>query len=81
VVLVEHFVEEFVKLIAEYPDEIRVTKVKEAGFDEIIIMANKIDAGKIIGKEGKMINALKTVVGGCKAKDNITLKISVKTND
>jgi len=79
--LVEHFVEQFVKLIAEYPDEISVSKVKENGFDEILIIANKVDAGKIIGKEGKMINALKTVVGGCKAKDNITLKISVKTNE
>lgn len=79
--MVEHFVEEFVKLIAEYPDEIRVSKVKEDAYDEIVIIANKIDAGKIIGKEGKMINAIKTVVGGCKAKDNITLKISVKTNE
>lgn len=79
--MVEHFVEQFVKLIAEYPDEISVSKVKENGFDEILIIANKVDAGKIIGKEGKMINALKTVVGGCKAKDNITLKISVKTNE
>lgn len=79
--MVEHFVEHFVKLIAEYPDEIIVKKISENDYDEILITANKIDAGKIIGKEGKMINALKTVIGGCKAKDNVTLKISVKTNE
>jgi len=80
--LVEEFVDRFVRLIAEYPDEIRVMKsLENADFDEIIIYANKVDAGKIIGKEGKMINALKTVIGGCKAKDNITLKISVRTNE
>ena len=79
--MVEKFVEQFVRLIAEYPDEIKVSKTNENDFDEILISANKIDAGKIIGKEGKMINALKTVIGGCKAKDNITLKISVRTNE
>ena len=79
--MVENFVEQFVKLISEHPNEIKVSKVHEGEFDEILIIANKVDAGKIIGKEGKMINALKTVIGGCKAKDNITLKISVKTNE
>lgn len=79
--MIENFVEQFIKLISEYPDEIKVTRVNDHQFDEIIIIANKVDAGKIIGKEGKMINALKTVIGGCKAKDNITLKISVRTNE
>lgn len=79
--MVEQFVERFAALLSSYPEEIRVEKVAiKEGLCEIIIYANQIDAGKIIGKEGKMINALKTVISGCKAKDNISYKISVKPN-
>ncbi len=79
--MVEKFVEQFAALLSSYPEEIRVEKVAlEDGLCEIIIYANQTDAGKIIGKEGKMINALKTVISGCKAKDNISYKISVKPN-
>ena len=79
--MVEQFVERFAALLSSHPEEIRVEKVTiEDGLCEIIIYANQIDAGKIIGKEGKMINALKTVISGCKAKDNISYKISVKPN-
>ena len=79
--MVEKFVEQFAALLSTYPDEIRVKKMPlEDGLCEIIIYANQTDAGKIIGKEGKMINALKTVISGCKAKDNISYKISVKPN-
>lgn len=79
--MVEQFVERFAALLSSYPEEIKVEKVAiEEGLCEIIIYANQIDAGKIIGKEGKMINALKTVISGCKAKDNISYKISVKPN-
>lgn len=77
--MVEKFVGQFAALLSSYPEEIRVEKVAlDDGLCEIIIYANQADAGKIIGKEGKMINALKTVISGCKAKDNISYKISVK---
>lgn len=79
--MVEKFVERFAALLSSHPEEIRVEKTTlEEGLCEIIIYANQTDAGKIIGKEGKMINALKTVISGCKAKDNISYKISVKPN-
>ncbi len=47
-------------------------------FDEIIIYASKSDTGRLIGKDGKMINAIKTVIIGCKAKDPTSYRITVK---
>ncbi|MCF6201685.1 MAG: KH domain-containing protein [Hydrogenimonas sp.] len=77
--MVENFVRDFARLIASRPDEIVVER-KNLGenFDEIIIYAHKDDAGKLIGKEGRMINALKTVIGGCKAKDGISYRVNVQ---
>ncbi|NPA55935.1 MAG: KH domain-containing protein [Epsilonproteobacteria bacterium] len=76
------FVEKYAKLLAFYPNEVSV-KVgeKKDDFIEILIYANKIDAGRIIGKNGSMIKAIKTVLSGCKAKENISYKISVHTNE
>ncbi|MRI84126.1 MAG: KH domain-containing protein [Nitratiruptor sp.] len=76
--MVQKFVERFARLLASHPEDIAVEyrQVGE-GYAEIIIYANKADAGKIIGKEGKMIGAIKTLIGGCKAKDGIGYKVSV----
>jgi len=46
-------------------------------FFEITIIANSNDIGKLIGKNGNMINAMKTILNGCKAKDGISYKIQV----
>ena len=45
---------------------------------DITIIANKSDIGKLIGREGKMIGALKTVISGCKAKNNLTYRIKIE---
>ncbi len=77
--MVENFVRDFAKLIASRPEDIVVKRINIAeNFDEIIIYAHKEDAGKLIGKEGRMINALKTVIGGCKAKDGTSYRVNVQ---
>jgi predicted RNA-binding protein YlqC (UPF0109 family) len=45
---------------------------------EIVLYANQADVGKLIGKEGKMIGAIKTVISGCKAKDGVSYRINVE---
>ncbi len=78
--MVETFVRDFARLIVTHPEAIVVErKSLGEGFDEIVIYAHKEDAGKLIGKEGRMINALKTVIGGCKAKDGISYRVNVQT--
>ncbi|WP_107691130.1 KH domain-containing protein [Campylobacter concisus] len=77
--MVKNFLYEYAKLIADFPDKVSVDR-QELGenFVEIIINADKIDTGKLIGKDGKMINAIKTVIIGCKAKDNTSYRVTVK---
>ena len=76
--MIADFVAQFAKLIASNPDDIRV-EVKECDkIIEIILFANQSDIGKLIGKEGKMIGAIKTVISGCKAKDGVSYRINVE---
>ena len=76
--MISEFVAQFAKLIASYPDDVRV-EVKEGDeVTEILLFANQADIGKLIGKEGKMIGAIKTVISGCKAKDGVSYRINVE---
>lgn len=76
--MVTDFIKSYIDLIAEYPEFIQIEKndINET-FSEILIKAHSEDVGKLIGKNGNMINALKTMINGCKAKDNVSYKIQV----
>ena len=80
--MVEKFLEEFAKLVVDRPELVRVERKNiDDIFCEVIITADKVDTGKLIGKDGKMINSLKTLISGCKAKDGKSYKITVKADD
>lgn len=79
--MITNFIENYAKLIVSFPEDISVTKnVIDDTFAEIVIHANSADIGKLIGKNGNMINAIKTMANGCKAKDGISYKIQVVSN-
>lgn len=76
--MIADFVAQFAKLIASYPDDVRVEVQNGDEITEIVLYANQADIGKLIGKEGKMIGAIKTVISGCKAKDGLSYRINVE---
>jgi len=76
--MVTDFVSTYAKMIVNYPEDIEVSSIKlDDTFFEITIIANNNDIGKLIGKNGNMINAIKTILNGCKAKDGNSYKIQV----
>ena len=78
--MVTDFVSEYSKLLVGYPEDISVSvKNLEENYDEITIVANSEDVGKLIGKEGRMINSIKTVISGCKAKGGKSYRVNVKS--
>ena len=76
--MITNFIENYAKLIVSVPEDVTVTKKSiDETFAEITVEANSSDIGKLIGKNGNMINALKTMANGCKAKDGVSYKIQV----
>jgi len=76
------FVEKYIKLLAFHPEDVVVkTGTTSDNFIEIVVYANKVDTGRIIGKNGNIIKAIKTLISGCKAKDKTNYKISVLVNE
>ncbi len=80
--MIDQFFYEFARLLVDNPESVKVERKDiDDTFCEITIFANKGDTGKLIGKDGKMINSLKTIIAGCKAKDGKSYRVSVKAND
>lgn len=80
--MADKFILEFAKLIADKPEEVTVFREDvDEGFSEITVRANKGDTGKLIGKDGKMINSLKSIISGCKAKEGRAYRVTIKSND
>ena len=74
------FVATYAKLLVKNPDAIKVEILEiDEGFDEITVYAQSEDVGKLIGREGRMINSIKTVISGCKAKGGKSYRVNVKS--
>jgi predicted RNA-binding protein YlqC (UPF0109 family) len=76
--MVVDFVVEYAKLLSFEPEKIKSEIVHHDDFDEIVIYAKKADVGRIIGKSGTMVKAIKMVISGCRAKEDKNYKITVK---
>jgi predicted RNA-binding protein YlqC (UPF0109 family) len=76
--MISEFVANFAKLIVSNPEDVRVEVKQGDKATELLLFANQADIGKLIGKEGKMIGAIKTVISGCKAKDGVSYRINVE---
>jgi predicted RNA-binding protein YlqC (UPF0109 family) len=80
--MIQEFVATYAKLLVKNPDSIEVNIVPiDEGFDEITIYAKDEDVGKLIGREGRMINSIKTVISGCKAKGGKNYRVNVKSSE
>ncbi len=80
--MADKFILSFAKLIANKPQEIKVHRVDvDDTFSEITVIADKSDTGKLIGKEGKMISAIKSVISGCKAKEERSYRVIIKSHE
>ncbi len=77
--MVTNFLLSYTKFLVNNPEDIsiEITQIDE-GFDEITIFANSEDVGKLIGKDGRMINSIKAVISGCKAKGGKNYRVNVK---
>ncbi len=76
--MIQDFIECYAKLLVSDPNSVKVEILSSTDdCDELHILVNPDDIGKIIGKDGKMINAIKSVISGCKAKGGKNYRISV----
>ena len=57
-----------VKNLAEHPDKVDVTESEQNGVTRLQLTVAEEDKGKIIGKQGKVIKAIRAVAGAAASK-------------
>ena len=67
--MISEFVAQFARLIASFPDDVRVDVTEGDEVTEILLFANQADIGKLIGKEGKTARAIRTLVHAAASKE------------
>jgi len=62
------FVEYVVRGLVEHPDEVTVTPVEREGSTVFELRMNPADVGRVIGRQGVMINAIRSLMLAGSAK-------------
>ena len=75
----EHFVDYVVRALVDYPDEVNVSSRAVENGTVIRIDCRKEDIGKVVGKRGKTIMAIRSLVSG--AGGRLQQRISVEVAD
>lgn len=73
----EGFVEFVAKALVDYPDEVKVVSESSRDGKIIKIICRAGDRGKIIGKKGKTIMALRSLVAGAAGRSRERISVEV----
>ena len=60
----KELVRRIVQALVDFPEEVDIREIKGFSTDILEIQVSKQDVGKLIGKKGNNINALRVIVAG-----------------
>jgi predicted RNA-binding protein YlqC (UPF0109 family) len=74
----KQLVESIVKPLVDFPEDVRVNVVEDDSRITYQLSVNKTDMGKVIGKQGRVAKAIRTVVyaAGSSQQKKVFLEIS-----
>lgn len=76
-----HLVETIAKSLVDKPEEVLVTESEERDGTVIKLSVAKDDMGKVIGKQGRIAKAIRTVVKAKAAKENKNVTVEIGRDD
>jgi predicted RNA-binding protein YlqC (UPF0109 family) len=73
----KELLEEIAKALVDYPNEVQVTAVEGSSVTVLELRTNPSDLGKVIGRQGRTAQAIRTLLGagGMKLHRRFTLEV------
>ena len=77
----EAFLEYVVKGLVQNPDDVSITPVERNGLTIYELRLNQEDVGRIIGKQGVTINAIRNLLTAGSAKKGMRCSVEIVEDD
>ncbi len=77
----KEFVEYIVKNLVDHPDAVHIKEVGGTNTLIIELSVEKSDIGKIIGKKGKTINAIRTLLMSVASRNGLRVNLEIIEED
>lgn len=74
----QQFVEDVVRALVDYPDDVKTVRIVDEMGVLITLTVNPLDMGRVVGREGKAAQALRTLLRakGMRNQSRVNLKIT-----
>ena len=73
----KELLETIVKPLVEHPEEVNVTLVEREDADVLELRVNPSDMGKVIGKQGRIAKAIRTVVRSAANREKVKVSLEI----
>lgn len=73
----KELLETIAKALVDYPDEVSVNEVEGDNALILELRVSKEDMGKVIGKQGRIAKAIRSVVKAAAIKENIRVVVEI----
>jgi predicted RNA-binding protein YlqC (UPF0109 family) len=70
-----------VKGLVDKPEEVKISQTEGESATILEIRVAPDDAGKVIGKEGRIANAIRTIVKAAGSKNNKRVSVEIMTQE
>ncbi len=74
------FVETLVRSVVEFPEAIQIDEEQEMGARVFYVRVSPEDVGKVIGKSGRVVSAIRCVVSAVAAKSREKAFVKIVTD-
>lgn len=74
----KELVEVIAKALVEHPDEVVVTEKQEGKNIRVQLHVAPSDMGKVIGKQGRIAKAIRSVVKAASSRDDIRVDVDIQ---
>ncbi len=73
----KELLETIAKSLVDYPDEVRINEIESDRTIILELSVAKEDMGKVIGKQGRIAKAIRTVIKAAAIKENIKVVVEI----
>lgn len=73
----KELLETIARSLVDYPDEVSVNEIESDNTLVLELKVSKDDMGKVIGKQGRIAKAIRTVVKAAAIKENIKVVVEI----